>query len=141
MPQKGCKQAITDNIFIKSTCSNTQGKANSKSTSISFSAGGTFDLSEATHAGLDFGVSVAFTTTDSQTTSATCVASGNDNAPCVYSLQYKVTQQNAKGTYVINTGCSESAPPTPFDVTSPVLINGKAKTEWRTCKAAASQCD
>jgi len=128
-------------IHLSTTaCSNTEGKAVSKSISISFGASATFDVSKAVHAGLDFGVSVAWSTTDSQSTTTSCMASGDDNKPCVCGLQYKVTQQNAKGTWVKDDGCTKS-PKTPFDVTSPVLIKGKAKTEWRTCKAAASQCD
>ena len=69
-----------------------------------------------------------------------CIASGDDNNPCACGLQYKTTQQNAKGTYVNSDGACGNSPPKPFDVTSPLLIDGAAQTDWRTCRAAASKC-
>ena len=68
------------------------------------------------------------------------IASGDDNNPCACGLQYKTTQQNAKGTYLNSDGACGNSPPKSFDVTSPVLIDGAAQTDWRTCKAAAGEC-
>ena len=130
---------ITD--FAISACSLTEGKSISKTTGITFGVGGTFDLSEAVHAGLDFGVSVSFTETTSQTTSETCVASGDDNKPCVCGLQFKISQQEARGHFHRSDNCGFKSNEEDFDVTSPVLIDGKPRTQWRVCKAAASTCD
>lgn len=110
-----------------------------KEISVSFGIGGSFDLAKAVGAGLDFGVSVAYSTTKAEATNEPCEAATDPTQPCVCGLQFKAFKYEAKGTRYSTNACGDKLEKK-FDVTAPVMIVDQPDVTWRACRSRLSQC-
>ena len=112
-----------------------------KEISVSFSVGGSFDVGEAVSSGLDFGVSVAYSTTKTEGTVEPSPVPDSPDEPCVCGLQYKAFRQEAWGTEHSSNACGHKITKD-FDVTAPV-VRGQNKDpwiQWRPCRSSLNQC-
>ncbi|KAI4099056.1 MAG: hypothetical protein L6R37_006161 [Teloschistes peruensis] len=120
-------------------CNRQEGNEVTKEISVSFGVGGSFDLAEAVDAGLDFGVSVAYSTTKTEATSQPCEPSEDPNKPCVCGLQSKAFMQRAKGTRHSTNACGKKVQEA-FDVTAPIKKGDQPWVQWRSCRSSLSEC-
>ncbi|KAM0802296.1 hypothetical protein BDR22DRAFT_887539 [Usnea florida] len=121
-------------------CQRQEGNEVTKEVSISFGAGPSFDLGKAVSSGLDFGVSVAYSTTKTEATVEPCPAS-QDDKPCVCGIQYKAFRQEAWGTEHSSNACGQKVSKD-FDVTAPIVKGDKQDPwiQWRPCRSSLSEC-
>ncbi len=91
--------------------------------------------------GLDFGVSVAYSTTKTEATAEACPASDDADEPCVCGMQYKAFRQEAWGTAHSSNACGKKITKD-FDVTAPVVKGegNKPWVQWRPCRSSLSKC-
>ncbi|KAL8663687.1 MAG: hypothetical protein Q9202_003633 [Teloschistes flavicans] len=120
-------------------CSRQEGKEVTKEISVDFGVGGSFDLAKAVGLGLDFGVSVAYSTTKAEATNEPCEPSTDPTQPCICGLQFKAFKYEAKGTKHSTNACGKKIEKK-FDVTAPVKIGDQPKVQWRSCRSQSSQC-
>ena len=129
-------------------CQRLEGTEVTQEISVSFGLGAAFDMPKALSSGLDFGLSVAWSTTKSEGTQEPCPGSDEEDIyknPCVCGLQYKAYRQRATGTRTSTTACGKKVQEN-FNVTSQILIDaGEGKdqsphVEWRSCRSSKSKC-
>lgn len=128
------------NLTPFKACQRQEGNEVTKEISVSFGVGGSFDVGAAVETGLDFGVSVAYSTTKTEATVEPCPAS-NGTEPCVCGIQYKAFRQEAWGTEHSSNACGHKVSKD-FDVTAPVVKGDKQDPwiQWRPCRSSLSKC-
>jgi hypothetical protein len=93
-----------------------------------------------TSLGLDFGVSVAYSTETDVATTETCNSSADDANPCVCGLQYQAVKIRSEGTVTPTGGSTCQGSPTTFNVTAPQTADGHAIVHWRICVSSTNTC-
>lgn len=130
-------------------CQRLEGSEVTVEIGVSFGAGVEIPVHEALSNGLNFGVSVAWSTTKSRGTQESCPISKDAKPyqnPCVCGMQYKAYRQRATGTQFADNACGEEVNPQDFNVTSAVLVDSgegddqTPQVEWRTCRSSKSKC-
>lgn len=108
---------------------------------INFSVGGESNLETAIEGGLDFGVSVSWSTAKSESTVEQCPAGKDPKKPCVCGLQSKAFRERAVGTKTSTNECGKKIS-APYDITAPKIVGaqGNAEVQWRICRSAESTC-
>lgn len=109
-----------------------------KEVSVDFAGNVAFDLAKAVEAGLDFGVSVAYSTTKTESTAEPCPGT-DDPRGCICGLQYQEFKQEAWGTRHSSNACGDKVSED-FDVTAPIKIDDSAEVQWRSCRSKRSEC-
>ena len=126
-------------------CTNGETHEVTQEFSISFGVGGAFDVGKAVSNGLEFGVSVAWSTTKAESRSEPCPGSDDEDNPCACGMQYKAFKMQAVGTRSSTNACGNKVHED-FNVTSPILIDSGNKDEssphvvWRSCRSEESLC-
>ncbi|CAF9922614.1 MAG: hypothetical protein HETSPECPRED_005102 [Heterodermia speciosa] len=122
----------------KEACQSGEETSVTKEVSVDFAGNVAFDLAKAVEAGLDFGVSVAYSTTKTESTAEPCPGT-DDPRGCICGLQYQEFKQEAWGTRHSSNACGDKVSED-FDVTAPIKIDDSAEVQWRSCRSKRSEC-